>query len=310
MTVKRWIIKGGKVLGPAPFLLMGILNLSPESFSDSARGIKRHSGKELPPPVSEKNNPPPPPINDGFENLKSSARNMVLSGAAVLDLGGEYTRPGAAALPVGEEIARVLPALAALREEFSKEESSPALSVDTYKAETARAALAAGAEIINDISAWSFEPELKDVILEHKPGYVLMHCRGRPADMQQKPRYHNVVDEVFAFFEQKLDELARGAFPEEHILLDPGIGFGKTLEHNLALLQNIERFYALGRPLLLGLSYKSFLGEITGALLGERCLASATASALLAARGVWAHRVHDVRETKQALELARAISKK
>ncbi len=290
-------------------MLMGILNLSPESFSDVARGIKHHARKKILSPGSEEITAPPA-INSGLENLKSSARHMILNGAAVLDLGGESTRPGAAALPVREELERVLPALAALREEFAKKESRTALSVDTYKAETARAALTAGAEIINDISAWSFEPALKEVILEHKPGYVLMHCRGRPADMQQRPRYHNVMDEVFAFFEQKLEELAQGAFPEEQVLLDPGIGFGKTLEHNLALLQNIERFHALGRPLLLGLSYKSFLGEITGATLGERGPASSAASALLAARGVWAHRVHDVLETKQALELARAISKK
>lgn len=309
MTPKRWVTKGGKVLGPAPFLLMGILNLSPESFSDAARGIRPHSGKELPPSGSKENNTLTA-VDDGLESLKRSARDMALNGAAVLDLGGESTRPGAAALPVGKELERVLPALAALHEEFAKKESRPALSVDTYKAETARAALTAGAEIINDISAWSFEPELKEVILEHKPGYVLMHCQGRPAEMQQKPRYHNVVDEVFTFFEQKLEELARGAFPEERILIDPGIGFGKSLEHNLALLQNIERFYALGRPLLLGLSYKSFLGEITGAPLGERGPASIAASALLAARGAWAHRVHEVRETKQALELAWAISKK
>ena len=160
----------------------------------------------------------------------------------------------------------------------------------------------------NDISAWSFDPELKEALLEHRPGYVLMHCKGRPADMQRAPQYQNVVDEVYAFLERKLDELVRGGFPEKHVLIDPGIGFGKNLKHNLKLLAQIEKFQALGRPLLIGISYKSFLGEISGAPLNERGALSATASALLAARGVWAHRVHDVRETRQALELTRALN--
>ena len=237
---------------------------------------------------------------------------MVANKAAVLDLGGESTRPGAQPLSVKEECARILPALAALREEFSPNRQTPAtcpaFSVDTYKADTARAALEAGATIINDISAWSFEPELKEVLLEHKPGYVLMHCPKRPADMQKNPHYADVTDEVYAFLEGKLEELVQGGFPEEHVLIDPGIGFGKKLEHNLALLKHIERFYALGRPVLIGISYKSFLGDLTGVPLDDRGSLTMAATALLAARGVWAHRVHDVRAARQALQLAQGLA--
>ncbi len=295
MTNRQWIISGGRALGPAPFLLMGILNLSPESFSDGARGVKRHTAS-----TALAN-------TDSLAGLKAEAQNMVLNGAQVLDLGGESTRPGARPISEVEECARLLPALAALREEFLSgkraADATTAFSVDTYKAGAARSALQAGADIINDISAWSFEPELKEALLEHQPGYVLMHCQGRPADMQKKPRYGNVVDEVYAFLEHKLDELVRGGFPEERVLVDPGIGFGKKLEHNLALLKHIELFHTLGRPILVGVSYKSFLGDLTGAPLAERGGPTLAASALLAARGVWAHRVHDVSAVRQALQL-------
>ncbi len=297
MTNKQWIIGGGRMLGPAPFLLMGIVNLSPESFSDSARGVTRH-GKPL-------------AAQNALAELTAECRSLVASGAAVLDLGGESTRPGAQPLSATEECARILPALAALREAFSQNRpeaaSCPAFSADTYKADTARAALEAGATIINDISAWSFEPELKEVLLEHKPGYVLMHCPTRPADMQKNPHYADVVDEVYAFLERKLEELVRGGFPEDHALIDPGIGFGKKLEHNLALLKHIERFYTLGLPVLVGLSYKSFFGDLAGAPLEERGPLTMTATALMGARGVWAHRVHDVRAAGQALQLAHGL---
>ena len=296
MTNKQWIIGGGRALGPAPFLLMGIVNLSPESFSDSARGVAHHA-KAL-------------AQRDTLAEFKIECRSMVANGAAVLDLGGESTRPGAQPLSAQAECARILPALVALNEEFAQNKQEPALcpsfSVDTHKAETARAVLEAGANIINDISAWSFEPELKEVLLEHKPGYVLMHCQGRPADMQKNPHYANVVDEVYAFLECKLEELVRGGLPENHVLIDPGIG--KKLEHNLALLKHIERFYALGRPVLVGLSYKSFLGDLTGAPIDERGPLTVAATALLAARGVWAHRVHDVRAASQALQLAQSLA--
>ncbi len=275
---------------------MGILNLSPESFSDVTRGVTRQVRVT--------------PDAGDLAGLKTEARNMAQNGAAVLDLGGESTRPGAPALPTSEECRRLLPALTAVREEFSENtpDDRPALSVDTYKMATARAALEAGAEIINDISAWSFEPELKEIILEHRPGYVLMHCQGRPANMQSGPHYGDVVEEVYTFLERKLEELVRAGFPEERVVIDPGIGFGKTLEHTLALLRNIERFHTLGRPVLIGISYKSFLGGLTGAPLGQRGGLTMAASALLAQRGVWAHRVHDVAAVRQALQLTQSLA--
>ncbi len=297
-TGNRWIISGGRALKPAPFLLMGILNLSPESFSDAARGVARQTR----------------PLESGATGLRtlvSEGRSMAQEGAHVLDLGGESTRPGAEALSAEKEIRRVLPVLAALREEFSKDTylERPALSVDTYKAKTARSALESGAEIINDISAWSFDPELKEALLEHKPGYVLMHCQGQPDNMQTNPQYNNVLEEVYAFLDRKLEELVRAGFPEERVVIDPGIGFGKKLEHNLTLLKHIDRFYSLGRPVLVGISYKSFLGGLTGAALERRGGLTLAASALLAQRGVWAHRVHDVTAVKEALQLAHSLAK-
>ena len=309
MASKQWTIYGGRALGPAPFLLMGVLNLSPESFSDAARGICRQADPATP---------------GGLDSLAAEAKDMISHGAMVLDVGAESTRPGAAPVPEAEESRRILPALTALRQALANAlparpaahltapaaptSPAPALSVDTYKAGIARAALAAGADIINDISAWEFEPELKEVLLEHRPGYVLMHRQGRPAQMQARPSYHNVVEEVYAFLEGKLEELVRGGFPEQRVVIDPGIGFGKNLEHNLALLKNIDRFNALGRPLLVGMSYKSFLGELTAAPIAERGPLTMTATALMAARGVWAHRVHDVRAAALALQLAQALT--
>lgn len=312
MTNHQWTIGGGRTLGPAPFLLMGILNLSPESFSDAARGA-HHTGAGTGP--------------SALAGFKEKALALARGGAGVVDLGGESTRPGAPPLSAEEECHRLLPVLTALRKEFSRaiqERSNllaglwspdgaplpyPALSVDTYKASTARVALEAGAEIINDISAWSFEPELKEVLLEHRPGYVLMHCQGQPANMQAAPSYAHVVEEVYAFLNHKLEELIGAGFPEERVVIDPGIGFGKNLEHNLALLRSLDRFATLGRPLLLGISYKSFLGDLTGTPLDARGPLSMAASALLAQRGAWAHRVHDVTATKQALQLAYSLAK-
>lgn len=141
----------------------------------------------------------------------------------------------------------------------------PLISVDTWRAAVARAVLEAGADIINDISAFAWEPDMLEAVAAHRPGYVLMHCQGRPGTMQDAPAYANVTDEVLAFFEERMDALVRAGLPEEHILLDPGIGFGKRLEHNLALLRGMERLFSLGRPVLLGISQKSMFGDLLGA---------------------------------------------
>jgi len=225
-------------------------------------------------------------------------------GADILDVGGESTRPGAAPVSAQEEINRVVPVLCALAEA----RPDLPLSVDTYRAACAEAALAAGAVIINDISACSFDPGLLDFVADRKPGYVLMHSLGRPATMQIDPRYNDVVEDILTFFEEKLTMLVRAGLPEDRVVLDPGIGFGKLLEHNLAILRHLDRFLVLGRPLYVGLSNKAFFGALLDLPVGERGQATSIASALCAAKGARIHRVHDVATTRMALRLAAAFA--
>jgi dihydropteroate synthase len=182
------------------------------------------------------------------------------------------------------------------------------VSVDTRKAGCALAALDAGALIVNDVSACAFDPELLAVLVARKPGYVLMHSQGDPETMQRDPRYGDVVEEVLAFFEEKLAWLVRAGLPEDRVVLDPGIGFGKRPEHNLALLRRLDRFLLLGRPLYLGLSNKSLFGALFGLPVAARGPATAVASALAVAKGARIHRVHDVAQVGLALRLATALA--
>ena len=181
------------------------------------------------------------------------------------------------------------------------------LSVDTYHAATAAAVLEEGVQIINDISACAFDPGLLDVLAQYKPGYVLMHSQGRPDVMQKDPRYTDVRSEVMAFFERELHRLTAAGLPEEHIVLDPGIGFGKTLRHNLELLAHAEDWLAFGRPVLMGLSMKSMFGQLLGLTTQERGCATQVATAMLWEKGLFWHRVHDVAATRQTLTLAAAF---
>ncbi len=218
-------------------------------------------------------------------------------------MGGESTRPFSPQVSLEEEIKRVIPVVQAIKENLPQ----AVISVDTYKAEVARRALEKGAEIINDVSACTFDPSLLEVVVEYKPGYVLMHSLGRPETMQENPHYENVVEEIYAFFEEKLNLLVKKGLPEENIVLDPGIGFGKLLEHNLAILANIEKFFSLGRPLYVGLSNKSMWEKLLGLKVGERQIATQVATALLAQKGVYIHRVHEVKETKETLTIVEAL---
>ena len=213
----------------------------------------------------------------------------------VSDLSAEIL--GAAGLALPEELARLLPVLAGLRQRAP----GAVVSVDTYHAATAVAALEQGAVIINDISACAFDPELLDVLVQYKPGYVLMHSRGRPENMQRDPRYDDVRRDVLEFFERQLARLTAAGLPENRIVLDPGIGFGKTLEHNLALLSHPEDWLVFGRPVLMGLSMKSVFGGLLGLPPSARGTATQTATALLWSRGVFWHRVHDVAAARQSL---------
>jgi dihydropteroate synthase len=177
--------------------------------------------------------------------------------------------------------------------------------VDTWRAGTARAALEAGADILNDISACAWDPALRETAAALRPGYVLMHCMPgtRPGTMQDAPRYGDVVGEVLRFFEENMALMVKAGLPESHIMLDPGIGFGKTVEHNCALLAGMERLNSLGRPILLGVSNKSLFGHLLGLGVAERGEATRICTSLLAARGICHHRVHDVTSARQALSL-------
>lgn len=179
----------------------------------------------------------------------------------------------------------------------------PIISIDTWRAHVAQKALEAGADIINDISAFSWEENLLDIVTEHKAGYVLMHCQGTPKDMQKSPTYHNIVDDVIAFFETKMNKLVQKGLPENHIMLDLGIGFGKNVEHNLTLLKEIEKFHTFNRPILLGISHKSFFGHLLGIEADKRAHITQVCTALLAQKNISHHRVHDVLQTVQSLKL-------
>jgi len=281
-------MRGGRVLGPAPFLLAGIINATPDSFYDGGRHFA-----------------PAAAVSQG--------RRLLEDGVHILDVGGESTRPGAQEVSEADELLRVVPVIRELAELPARELDGlpgtfPVLSVDTYKAKVAAAALEAGAVIVNDVSACRFDPALLDVVAQHKPGYVLMHSQGEPRTMQKNPRYGDVVDDLCAFFEERLAVLTAAGVPEANIVLDPGIGFGKLLEHNLAILRGIERFGRLGRPLYMGLSNKSLWGTLLGLGPQDRQQATAVATALLVARGVLVHRVHEAALSRQAALVAVALS--
>ena len=277
-----WKLNGGRTLGPASFFIAGVVNVTPDSFYDG--GEHASTAKAL-----------------------EHAVALTAQGADILDIGGESTRPYAPPVSLDMELTRVVPVveqvIAMKLVGPDGAEVQPIISVDTYKAGVASRVLEAGAAIINDVSACAFDPELIDVLGQYKPGYVLMHSRGRPEDMQDAPLYYDVVDSLMAFFEKHLKKLQQAGLPAERIVLDPGIGFGKTMEHNFQILQNIERFMSFGFPIYMGLSNKSLWQGLLGLGPDERGNSTQVATALLAARGVAIHRVHDVKLTRQSLTI-------
>jgi dihydropteroate synthase len=266
-------------LGPAPFFIAGIVNVTPDSFYDGGAHPDTESGL-------------------------AHALELARQGAHILDIGGESTRPYSDPVGEAEELSRVLPVV----EGLVAARTCAVISVDTYKAKVAARCLEAGAAIINDVSGFRFEPELLDVLAEYKPGYVLMHSLGRPEDMQDEPKYDDVVGEIMAFFEERLGVLERAGLPLDRVVLDPGIGFGKKLEHNLAILREIGRFNEFGLPVYMGLSNKSVWQGLVGAEPGQRQNATQAATAVLAAKGVPIHRVHEVQLTRQTLTIARELA--
>ena len=257
----------------------GILNVTPDSFSDGGR----------------------------YRDPDHATRrgwDLAAAGADVLDIGGESTRPGAAPVPLEEERSRILPVVQAL----AGRAGAPRLSIDTRNAAVARGALEAGAAIVNDVSAGLHDPALLEVVAEHGAEIVLMHMRGDPQTMQDGPRYDDVVEEVLAWLLERAAVAEATGIARSRIWLDPGIGFGKTLEHNLDLLRHLERFTALPHRILLGTSRKSFLGNLTGRDVGDRLAGTLATVARARQAGVAAVRVHDVRPTHDLLAVLDAIS--
>jgi dihydropteroate synthase len=257
-------------------LVMGIVNVTPDSFSDGGRHLQRDAAL-------------------------AHARQLIEEGADLLDIGGESTRPGAAAIGVQEELDRVLPVLEGLRG------AAVPLSVDTRKPQVMRAALTAGADMINDVNALR-EPEALAAVARSGAAVCLMHMQGDPQSMQFEPHYRDVLSEVMTFLRMRMAMVQAAGIARERIVLDPGFGFGKTLAHNVALLHGLGAFADLGVPVLAGLSRKSMLGELTGQPVGQRLAASVAAALLAVERGAKIVRVHDVRATVDALKVWQAVN--
>lgn len=255
-------------------LVMGVLNVTPDSFYDGGRWSD--------------------PVKAGKRAL-----DMIDEGADIIDVGGESSRPGARPVPGDVERDRVAPIISWLTER-----TEVPVSVDTTKAAVADAALEAGAIMVNDISAMRFDPEMASTVARHGAAVVLMHMQGTPGTMQQDPRYTDPVREVRSFLEDRLRAALEAGIARDRIVVDPGIGFGKRLEHNLALLAGVSEFVSLGVPVLVGLSRKSFLGELLGVPSQRRLVGTVAANAVAIARGADLIRVHDVREGRWTADVA------
>jgi dihydropteroate synthase len=257
-------------------IVMGILNATPDSFSDG--GMFRTAKDAL-----------------------AQAERMIANGVDLIDIGGESTRPGAEPVPLQEELDRVLPVIEGLKD------CGIPLSIDTYKAETMRKALVAGVDCVNDIWALRQEGALKAVLESNSCGIVLMHMQRDPLTMQFNPEYRNVIEEVRQFLKDRANLLLENGVGFDRIAVDPGFGFGKSLEHNLSMLSNFSQFSSLGFPVLAGISRKSMLGKVTGKETNDRVSASVAAAVMAADRGARIVRVHDVPETVDALKLWEAV---
>ncbi|MFH1075134.1 MAG: dihydropteroate synthase [Candidatus Firestonebacteria bacterium] len=260
-------------------LVMGILNVTPDSFSDGGMFFNK-------------------------EKAVARAVQMAEEGADIIDIGGESTRPGAAKISEKEEIKRILPVI----KKTVKKIKIP-VSVDTCKYGVAKAVLEEGASIINDISGLRFSPKIAELTAKTKAGLILMHIKGTPSDMQQDPKYKDVSEEIKSYLKESAETALKAGNKKENIIIDPGIGFGKTLEHNLIILKNLREFVKLGYPVMLGVSRKSFIGKILKTESNQRLEGSLAAAVLSVKEGVSIIRVHDVKETVRALKVAEAILK-
>ncbi len=258
--------------------IMGILNITPDSFSDGGMHFDKSSAIE-------------------------HALRMINDGADILDIGGESTRPGSEPVSLDEELRRTIPVIEAL----AKNISIP-ISIDTCKSEVALQALEAGASIVNDISGMRFDPEMPKVVSRFKAPVVIMHIKGAPKNMQNNPTYEALIPEIMDYFRISIRLAVKFGIPENMIILDPGIGFGKTLEHNLEIINNLDQFSILKKPILIGPSRKAFLGKILGGLPPqERLEGTAASTAISIIKGAHIVRVHDVKEMARVAKVADAI---
>ena len=274
----RWIAREHQFNFPRPTIVMGIVNTTPDSFTDGGRFLDADAAG-------------------------AHALRLASEGAEILDIGGESTRPGSAEVSEQEELDRVIPVI----ERLAKRPEL-VLSIDTQKPSVAREALAAGASIVNDIAANRSDPEMWKVVAEAGAGYVCMHMQGTPQTMQAKPEYDDVTAQVCDFFKERLNLLSSHGVTADQVALDPGIGFGKTLEHNIKLLRNLNKFSLVERPMLVGASRKSFIEKLLGAPIDERLPASLACATWAAIQGSQIIRVHDVAETVQAVRMAEALA--
>ncbi len=256
---------------------MGILNVTPDSFSDG--------GLFLDP-----------------ERAIVRAKEMVAQGADIIDIGGESSRPGATPVPLEEEINRVIPVIEKLAPLIDI-----TISIDTYKYEVAERALDSGAQIVNDISGLRFDPRMADLLAERNVPVIIMHMKGTPQGMQKNPRYHSVIDDILSFFKERIEFAVKRGIRFDRIIIDPGIGFGKTLRHNLLILKHLKRFETIKRPLLLGTSRKSFIGKVLNLPVGERLEGTAATVSLGIINGAHIVRVHDVAAMSRVARMTDAI---
>ena len=259
------------------FKVMGVVNVTPDSFSDGGRYLDEDAAVD-------------------------HALDLAAEGAVILDVGGESTRPGAAPVPADEERRRVVGVI----ERVAAAGVGAQVSIDTSKLDVARAALDAGATYVNDVTAFRGAPDLAGLVADRGAECCLMHMLGEPRTMQADPRYEDVVSEVAAFLEARLAFAVAEGVPEQRVMLDPGIGFGKTLAHNLELLGRLDEIVAIGRPVVIGTSRKSFLGKLTGRDVGERLAGTIATSVMALERGATVFRVHDVAPVRDALRVAAA----
>ncbi|KPL02854.1 MAG: dihydropteroate synthase [candidate division Zixibacteria bacterium SM23_73_2] len=259
--------------------LMGVLNVTPDSFYDGGKFF------------------------DKKEAIKQGIK-MAEEGADIIDIGGESTRPGSESISVEDELSRVIPVM----EGLVKEVDVP-LSIDTYKSEVAKKALEAGASMVNDISALRFDPRMKNVIKDYEVPVVLMHIKGTPKDMQKNPHYDNLMGEITGYLSEAINVAEESGIDENKIIIDPGIGFGKRLEDNLEIIKKLSDLKSLGKPILVGVSRKSFIGKILELQENERLEGSLAALAVAIVNGANIIRVHDVKESKRVARIVDSIKK-